>query len=73
MRRADLLYQLRMPMTEQPDHQPSVVTLDGEAFMEALNSFADNITELVTHVAAMDARLNALEQRGKGKRKGFEP
>lgn len=59
-------------MTEQPDDQPSVVTLDGEAFMEALSSLADSLAELVAHVAVMEQRLSALE-RGRGKRKGFEP
>jgi hypothetical protein len=59
-------------MTEQPDDQPTIVRLDGDEFVSTLTSLAASLAELVAHVAVMEQRLSALE-RGRGKRKGFEP
>jgi hypothetical protein len=54
-------------MTDQPDNTPpELLRLDGEEFFQALASLIQTVAELSAAVAGLAARVERLEQRGRG-------
>ena len=62
------------PDETDPTPEPeSIARIDGEQFVEAISQLATAMVELTVSVAGFEARLLALEAKGKKPRKGFTP
>lgn len=58
--------------TEKQQPEELVVRVDGDELMGQISRLADSVIELIAVVAEMQLRLDALEQRLKPRRKGFQ-
>ena len=63
------------PDENDPTPEPELIArIDGEQFVDAISQLATAMVDLTASVAGFEARLSALEAKGKKKpRKGFTP
>ena len=60
-------------MTDPTPEPEFIARIDGEQFVDAVSKLAAAMVELSATVAVFDARISALEAKGRKPRKGFTP